>query len=200
MYRVLVKPLKYFPSSGCGLKGCWGSSLKFAATERNEWHLRCCCVEQSFLFNLQCRTVARKVANKNARSMLLRNKCSLQQTDIFVKVTKKNLKRYFLHSKAWREQCSPVQRTCIGEFLYEKKRTFDESEKMQSEPFLPVRGARERWTDKMYFTCTCNKLVHKSRSRNICKQALLTEEKANHLLLLLITKNTRKFGQCFKSS
>ena len=93
MYRVPVKPLKYFPSSGCGLNGCWGSSLKFAASERNEWHLRCCCVEQSFLFNLQFRTVARKVANKIACAMLLRNKCSLQQ-NIFVKVTKKNFKGY----------------------------------------------------------------------------------------------------------
>ena len=47
----------------------------------------CCYLEQSFLFNFQCHTVVRKVANKIARAMLPRNKRSLQQ-NIFVKVTK----------------------------------------------------------------------------------------------------------------
>lgn len=41
-----------------------------------------------------------------------------------------------------------------------QKRKFDESEKTQTEPFLLLRGARERWTDKICLNCTCIKLIH----------------------------------------
>lgn len=125
MYRVPVNPLKYFPSSGCGLNGCWGSSLKFAASERNEWHLRCCYVEQSFLY-----------ATLSWEKLLTKSRvqCSLATNVLCLSL----VRALFPCLKNMHRGISARQK----------------GHSMKARKFLPVQGATERWTDKIYFTST----------------------------------------------